>query len=149
MRIKENNEEAEKIIQSLLALGEKKEVFNYVGDIYRDASDITKAEEYYNKSLALEPVQTDAYFGLASTYFNKAVDVLKEADKVPLDDMTGAYDKLKNEAFDLFKKAIPNYTKVLETKPKDFQSLKALRTIYSLLGMKAEYQDIDNRLKQQ
>ncbi len=144
-----NKEEAEKIIQSLLALGEKKEVFNYVGDIYRDASDITKAEEYYNKSLALEPAQTDAYFGLASTYFNKAVDVLKEADKVPLDDMTGAYDKLKNEAFDLFKKAIPNYTKVLETKPKDFQSLKALRTIYSLLGMKAEYQDIDNRLKQQ
>ena len=74
---------------------------------------------------------------------------MKEADKVPLDDMTGAYDKLKNEAFDYFKKAIPNYNKVLEVKPKDFQSLKALRTIYSLLGMKAEYQDIDNRLKQQ
>jgi tetratricopeptide (TPR) repeat protein len=142
-------EEAEKIIQSLLALGEKKEVFNYVGDIYRDASDIAKAEEYYNKSLALEPAQSEAYFGLASTYFNKGIDVLKEADKVPLDDMTGAYDKLKNESFDYFRKAIPNYRKVLETKPKDFQTLKALRNIYSLLNMKAEFQEIDALLKQQ
>lgn len=140
--------EADKLIQALLALGEKVEVFNYVGDIYRDASNIEKAEEYYQKSLTLDPAQTDAYFGIASTYFNKGIDVLKEADKVPLDDMTGKYDQLKNQAFDFFKKAIPNYQKVLEKQPKHFQTLKALRNIYSLLGMKAEYQDIDNRLKQ-
>jgi hypothetical protein len=63
--------------------------------------------------------------------------------------MTGAYDKLKNESFDYFRKAIPNYRKVLETKPKDFQTLKALRNIYSLLNMKAEFQEIDALLKQQ
>ena len=142
-------EEAEKVVASLLALGEKKEVFNFVGDIYRDASEIAKAEEYYNKSLALDAKQHEAYFGLASTYFNKGIDVLKEADKVPLDDMTGAYDKLKNESFEYFRKAIPNYRKVLEVKPKDFQTLKALRNIYSLLNMKAEFQEIDALLKQQ
>lgn len=144
-----NKEEAEKMVQSLLAMGaENPEILNYVGGIYRDADDMAKAEEYYNKSLSLKADQTDAYLGLGSTYFNKGIATLKEAEKVPLDDMTGAYDKMKNEAFEYFKKAIPNFKKVLETKPNDFQSLKALRNIYSLLQMKAEYQEIDAKLKQ-
>lgn len=142
-----NNAEAEKLIQEILALGaDNPENLNYVGGIYRDAGDMAKAEEYYNKSLSLNADQTDAYFGLASTYFNNAISLLKEAEKVPLDDETGLYDKMKNEAFDYFKKAIPNYNKVLEKKPKDFQTLKSLRNIYSLLNMKEEYQKIDAML---
>ncbi len=143
-----NKEEAEKIVQELLAMGENNaEVLNYVGGIYRDADNIEKAEEYYNKSLALNANQTDAHLGLGTTYFNKGIATLKEAEKVPLDDMTGAYDKMKAEAFEFFKKAIPSFRKVLETKPTDFQSLKALRNIYSLLNMKAEFQEIDAKLK--
>lgn len=139
-----NNTEAEKLIQEILALGaDNPENLNYVGGIYRDAGDMAKAEEYYNKSLSLNADQTDAYFGLASTYFNNAISLLKEAEKVPLEDETGLYDKMKNEAFDYFNKAIPNYNKVLEKKPKDFQTLKSLRNIYSLLNMKEEYQKID------
>lgn len=142
-----NNAEAEKLIQEILALGaDNPDNLNYVGGIYRDAGDMAKAEEYYNKSLSLKADQTDAYFGLASTYFNKGIDLLKEAEKVPLDDETGLYDKMKNEAFDYFNKAIPNYNKVLEKKPKDFQTLKSLRNIYSLLNMKEEYQKIDAML---
>lgn len=142
-----NNAEAEKLIQEILALGaDNPENLNYVGGIYRDAGDMAKAEEYYNKSLSLNADQTDAYFGLASTYFNNAISLLKEAEKVPLDDETGLYDKMKNEAFDYFNKAIPNYNKVLEKKPKDFQTLKSLRNIYSLLNMKEEYQKIDAML---
>lgn len=142
-----NNAEAEKLIQEILALGaDNPENLNYVGGIYRDAGDMAKAEEYYNKSLSLNADQTDAYFGLASTYFNNAISLLKEAEKVPLEDETGLYDKMKNEAFDYFKKAIPNYNKVLEKKPKDFQTLKSLRNIYSLLNMKEEYQKIDAML---
>ncbi len=142
-----NNAEAEKLIQEILALGaDNPDNLNYVGGIYRDAGDIAKAEEYYNKSLSLKADQTDAYFGLASTYFNKGIDLLKEAEKVPLEDETGLYDKMKNEAFEYFKKAIPNYNKVLEKKPKDFQTLKSLRNIYSLLNMKEEYQKIDAML---
>lgn len=142
-----NNAEAEKLIQEILALGaDNPENLNYVGGIYRDAGDMAKAEEYYNKSLSLNADQTDAYFGLASTYFNNAISLLKEAEKVPLEDETGLYDKMKNEAFDYFNKAIPNYNKVLEKKPKDFQTLKSLRNIYSLLNMKEEYQKIDAML---
>lgn len=142
-----NNTEAEKLIQEILALGaDNPENLNYVGGIYRDAGDMAKAEEYYNKSLSLNADQTDAYFGLASTYFNNAISLLKEAEKVPLEDETGLYDKMKNEAFDYFNKAIPNYNKVLEKKPKDFQTLKSLRNIYSLLNMKEEYQKIDAML---
>lgn len=142
-----NNTEAEKLIQEILALGaDNPENLNYVGGIYRDAGDMVKAEEYYNKSLSLNADQTDAYFGLASTYFNNAISLLKEAEKVPLEDETGLYDKMKNEAFDYFNKAIPNYNKVLEKKPKDFQTLKSLRNIYSLLNMKEEYQKIDAML---
>ena len=63
-----------------------------------------------------------------------------------MEDETGLYDKMKNEAFEYFKKAIPNYNKVLEKKPKDFQTLKSLRNIYSLLNMKEEYQKIDAML---
>ncbi|MDD5976137.1 MAG: tetratricopeptide repeat protein [Bacteroidales bacterium] len=144
-----NRDEAEKVVNDLLAMGaDNPEILNYVGGIYRDADEIAKAEEYYNKSLTIKADQTDAYLGLGTTYFNKGIATLKEAEKVPLDDMTGAYDKMKNEAFDLFKQAIPNFNKVLETKPNDFQSLKALRNIYSLLNMKAEFQAIDAKLKQ-
>ena len=143
-----NKAECENMIQELLKMGaENPEILNYVEGIYRDAEDIAKAEEYYNKSLTLNANQTDAYLGLGTTYFNKGITQLKEAEKVPLDDMTGAYDKMKNEAFEYFKKAIPNLNKVLETKPNDFQSLKALRNIYSLLNMKAEFQAIDAKLK--
>ncbi len=105
-------DEAEKIVGELLAMGENNaEVLNYVGGIYRDADNMEKAVEYYTKSLSINAAQTDAYLGLGSTYFNRGIALLKEADKIPLDDMTGAYDKLKAQALEAFNTAIPNFEK--------------------------------------
>lgn len=142
-------DEAEKIVGELLAMGENNaEVLNYVGGIYRDADNMEKAVEYYTKSLSINAAQTDAYLGLGSTYFNRGIALLKEADKIPLDDMTGAYDKLKAQALEAFDTAVPNFEKVLESKPKDFQSLKALRNIFSLNGKKDKFQEYDAKLKE-
>lgn len=141
-------QEAENIMKELLTGRENNtQVLNAVASVYSDGGNIEKANELYNKSIAINNKQIEPYRGLGLIYYNKAVEDLKAAANVPMDDQAG-YDKLVAQSNEQFKLAIPHFKKALEIKDNDFQSLKALTTIYSKLQMTAEYQETNAKLQQ-
>ena len=146
-----NKEEADKCIGILKNMADtittnKQVVIVMVGDALRDAGNKDEAIAMYNKSLALQPEQTEANFGLGELYFNSAVDIKEKADKLPLD-QTAEYDKQQAESKAQFALSIPFFEKVLTMKPKDIKTLNALKVIYSRLEMTDKYKQVSATLE--
>lgn len=144
-------EEADKCIGILKNMADtittnKQVVIVMVGDALRDGGNKDEAIAMYNKSLALQPEQTEANFGLGVLYFNSAVDMKEKADKLPLDQTT-EYDKLQAESKAQFALSIPFFEKVLTMKPKDIKTLNALKVIYSRLEMTDKYKQVSATLE--
>ncbi len=146
-----NKEEADKCIGILKNMADtittnKQVVIVMVGDALRDAGNKDEAIAMYNKSLALQPEQTEANFGLGVLYFNSAVDMKEKADKLPLD-QTAEYDKLQAESKAQFALSIPFFEKILTMKPTDIKTLNALKVIYSRLEMTDKYKQVSATLE--
>jgi tetratricopeptide (TPR) repeat protein len=146
-----NKEEADKCINTLKLMADtittnKPIVIVMVGDALRDAGNKDEAIAMYNKSLAIQPEQTEANFGLGVLYFNLAVDIKEKADKLSLD-QTAEYDKLQAESKAQFALSIPFFEKVLTMKPKDIKTLNALKVIYSRLEMTDKYKQVSATLE--
>lgn len=146
-----NKEEATKCIDALKIMADtitknKPEVIVMVGDILRDGGNADGAIEMYNKSLTLKPEQTGANFGLGVLYFNMAVDLTEKANKLPFE-QAAEYDKLKAESNTKFTLAVPFFEKVLTLKPKDVNTLNALKVIYSRLAMQDKYKAVSTTLE--
>lgn len=133
-------EEANKIIDELLQGNENNPVaLNYVAKIYTDLNQVQQAETLFNKSITANPKQIEAYRGLGILNYNQAVNEKEVADKLPPDPKYDAeYNAHKKASFDFFEKSIPFYNKVLETEPNDFETLKALKTVYSQLSSRSD-----------
>ncbi|MDO5760027.1 MAG: hypothetical protein Q4Q06_03270 [Bacteroidota bacterium] len=133
-------EEANKIIDSLLVGNESNVVaLNSVAKIYVDLSQIKQAEDLFNKSISVNPNQTDAYRGMGILNYNQAVTENELADKLPPDPAYDEeYNAHKKASFEFFEKSIPFYNKVLEKDPNDFESLKALKTVYAQLSSRSD-----------
>lgn len=145
-----NKEEADKTITTLKSMSDtisqnKPSVLVIIGDVLRDANNKDEAIAMYNKSLELNPNQTEANFGLGVLYFNWAVDVKEKADNLPFD-ATAEYEKLQKQSKETFSLAIPYFEKVLTIKLKDINTLNALKVIYSRLEMKDKYQQVSSTL---
>lgn len=121
--------------------------------------DFTGAEARYKESLAIQPSQFLANYGMAKMIFNRAVDKFNESTAVPLDDETGLADKLSDEGKDLFRATIPyfsagiNYIDGLTdenakamNKANLYQCLTALKSVYARLEMYDELKPINARL---
>lgn len=141
-----NKVEADKTIATLKSIADtitenKPSVLVIIGDVLRDANNSEDAIAMYNKSLELKPVQTEANYGLGVLHFNSAVDLKEKADNLPFD-ATEQYDKLQKESKEKFSLAIPFFEKVLTSKPKDINTLNALKIIYSRLEMTEKYKEV-------
>lgn len=132
--------EADKIIEELLAGSENDiNALNSVANIYVDLNQNAKAEELFNKSIAIDAKQVDAYKGLGILNFNQAVAENSAAEKLPPDpEFDAEYNAHKKACFDFFEKSIPYFTKVLEINEKEFDSLKALKTVYAQLASRSD-----------
>lgn len=114
-------------------------ILNAVGLTYEQAGDFLNAEQKYLASLKIKPEQYAANYYMGALYFNKAADLYAEANDVPTSDQTGKYDKLKDEADNMFANAIPYLRRALELKENDYNSLLALKQIYArLVGSEAD-----------
>lgn len=132
--------EADKIIEELLAGSENDiNALNSVANIYVDLNQSAKAEELFNKSIAIDAKQIDAYKGLGILNFNQAVAENSAAEKLPPDpEFDAEYNAHKKACFDFFEKSIPFFTKVLEINENEFDSLKALKTVYAQLASRSD-----------
>ncbi|MBP1646061.1 MAG: photosystem assembly protein Ycf3 [Bacteroidetes bacterium] len=153
-----NKEEASKCIATLKSMADtisqnKPTVLVIIANSLRDANNVDDAISMYNQSLSLDPNQNEAFstltnanYGLGVLYFNWAVDLKDQSDKLPIE-ASEAYDKLQVESKAKFSLSIPYFEKVLAKKPNDIATLNALKVIYSRLEMTEKYKEISAKLE--
>ncbi|MGP1514942.1 MAG: tetratricopeptide repeat protein [Bacteroidales bacterium] len=138
-------QEADDLLNKMITkVGENPIGLNGIAKIYGEAGNIVKAEEYYNKSLAIDKNQIDAFRGMGNAFFNTALKEHKVADAIPLDKVV-EYDNKMKEVNAIYEKAIPYFESALKVKHDDFDSLNKLRLIYSIFNART---DVDATTKQ-
>ncbi len=105
-----------------------------------------EAVNAYKKALELKPDHYKSAFNLGAVYVNYAAALQSEANNVPIDDETGLYDKLKKEADDILKEAIPHLENAHKINPNDIDTLNSLKEIYARLKMSDKLKETNDKI---
>ncbi len=91
--------------------------------------------EYFNQAIKIDPRQFDAIYSIGSLYFNKGVELLKEANDLPMTkEGQDKYKKLNDKVGELMKTALPYFQKTEAIEPNDMNTLIALSEIYARMN---------------
>lgn len=122
--------------------------------------DYEGAEAKYKESMALNPNQFEANFGMGKMIFNRGVDKLDAANAVPPEDESGLYDKLLGESNEFFRESIQYFKSAITfldalpeskkgaNRPNLFNCLTALKTVYARLEMYDELKVVNARIEE-
>ncbi len=100
----------------------------------------------YKKSLELKPDYFNPAFNLGAVYVNHAATLQSEANNLPIEE-TEKYDKMKAEADEALKKAIPYLEKAHQIQPEDTDTLNSLKEIYARLKMNDKLKETNDKLR--
>ena len=114
------------------------------GQLYLTLENFEDASKAINKAIELEPANADMYAELGRSYYNKAVKLSLDANKIK---DTNAYKKEEAKIDEVFKQAIPFYKKAIELKPKEVEFMLPLKQLYYRLQMDSEYAIIAKQIK--
>lgn len=88
--------------------------------------------KYFNQAVKLDPKQFDAVYSVGSLYFNKAVELIKIANALPMDkESQKKYKAYMDESNSLMSTALPYFQKTESMQPNDVNTLIALSEIYA------------------
>lgn len=133
-----NSAEAIKLLDLAISKDPKNESYYFAkGQMYEKIKDEAKAIESYNKAIEVKPAFFDAYYNIGVVYYNRAVKVREDADKIPLNEKDKFQEKLELYKVKL-KDALPFMEKAHELDPKEKTTISALKVIYSKTGDKAK-----------
>jgi tetratricopeptide (TPR) repeat protein len=113
------------------------------GTLFEKIGDKEKAMEMYNKAIEINPEYFNAYFNKGALYYNNAVEMYEEANKI---EELEAYNKAKAVADEELRKAIAPLEKAREIKPDERATLETLQTIYYRLQMTDKYEEVKKKL---
>ncbi len=105
------------------------------------------AVKNYESAIELKEDYFDAYYNLGALYFNNGVQILLQANELPLSE-TEKYDQLKEKANDQFQKALPYLERAYELKPDDRNTLLALKELYTRTKQYDKLKEINEKLGQ-
>jgi tetratricopeptide (TPR) repeat protein len=112
--------------------------YRYVkGNLDESLGNIDDALASFDKAVELDPTMADAYAGKGRLYYNKAVKMSDEANKIKDNKLYNAEMK-KVDA--VFKQSIPFFQKAAEMKPKDVEIKRTLKILYYRLKKDPEYE---------
>lgn len=92
-----------------------------------------KALDYFKQAIEIEPKQFDAIYSIGSLYFNKAVEIVKVANELPLKEAK-KFDAMTKEANGLMETALPYFKKSEAINPNDNNTLIALSEIFARMN---------------
>ncbi len=141
------HEQAKNYLEKVIAENPNdKQLYFVLATVYEQGfQNSAKAEENFQKALAIDPQYGDAVIGLGRIYYNQAANVQSEANAI-----TGSqaeYDKANQKAQELFKKALPYFEKAVQIEPDNMQYLVALRGIYYNLKMDDKYNEMEKLIQ--
>ncbi len=113
---------------------------NLFTDEYATNGDSDLAKDYFQKSMAyfdqaieIDPTLFDAAYSIGSLYFNKAVEIIKVANELPLKEAK-KYDVMTKEATGLMERALPYFEKAESMNANDMNTLIALSEIFARMN---------------
>lgn len=119
--------------------GDNPSIYFAQGTLYEKLGDKEKAMEFYNKSIEIDPEYFNGYFNIGALYYNNAVEMYEEANKI---EILKAYNEAKAKADEELQKAIPMMEKAYEINPEERATLETLQTIYYRLQMLDKYEEV-------
>ncbi len=103
---------------------------------------------YFNKAISIDASQFDAIYSIGSLYFNKAVELIKIANALPMDkESQKKYKVLTEESKGLMVTALPYFQKTEGMQPNDINTLIALSEIYARQSELEISQEFKKRLE--
>jgi len=103
---------------------------------------------YFNKAVSLDAKQFDAVYSIGSLYFNKAVELIKAANLLPMDkESQKKYKAMTDEATSLMSTALPFFQKTEAMEPNDVNTLIALSEIYARMNDLDKSREFKSRLE--
>ncbi|MBE0651401.1 MAG: tetratricopeptide repeat protein [Bacteroidales bacterium] len=105
-----------------------------IGKSYDDSGNKVEAENYYKKAIDVNPNFFEAYYNIGAIFVNKASNIQKQANDLPLDKVK-EYNALNDSANVQLQLALPWLEKSLSIRPGDKLSTTALKEAYTRLKM--------------
>jgi len=129
---------------------ENAQYYSAEAQIYDQMGEIEKAKESYKAALERDPDLFMALYNLGVLYYNAGVDLVSKANQTKDDEK---YKKLRKQANEKFKQAIPYMEKALEVKPDATNVMNTLSTLYYRLRTEdpkyvEKYKQIRKKLQQ-
>ena len=122
-----------------------------LGSVYDNLGMQDEAVDAYTKSLGIKADYFDANYNLGALYFNKAVQMVNEANDIWKPRMSKDEATKQKELEDggkaMFSTALPYLEKALDVEPEDRETLRSLRDIYARVGMDEKMLEVSAKLK--
>lgn len=104
-----------------------------VGVMNMDQKNNAEAIKYFEKAIELKPDYGDAYNNIGAAIIEETKPIINEMNK-SLSDFN-KYDKLQEQQFEIYRKAIPYYEKAYELDGKSISIIQTLMGLYENLEM--------------
>jgi tetratricopeptide (TPR) repeat protein len=114
------------------------------GTLYDKLNRFEDAKRSYEYCLELDSTYFNAYYNLGVLYYNNAVKMYEEANKLNEID---EYEQAKAFADDEVVKALPYIEKAHEIDPDDIETMKTLKTLYYRMKLDDKYDKIIKELE--
>lgn len=122
-----------------------------LGSVYDNLGMQDEAVDAYAKSLEIKPDYFDANYNLGALYFNKAVQMVNDANDMWKPRMSKEESNKQSEmeagGKAMFSTALPYLEKALDVDPEDRETLRSLRDIYARIGMDEKMLEVSAKLK--
>ena len=117
------------------------------GTLYEKLNQEDKAIESYKNAIEKDPKFFNAYYNLGALYYNKGVQQIEIANKVPPTD-NEKYMAETKKADKWWEKALPYMEKCRELNPDDRMTLESLKNLYYRTKQMDKYNEILEKLGQ-
>jgi len=108
----------------------------------------SKAIQYYDKAIELDPEDFEPYYSVGSIYFNEAAVITQKMSELGMSkEDQKKYDTLKVKSEKLFDKALPYFEKAESLAPNDTNTLIALREIFARTNEYEKAQELKVRME--
>jgi tetratricopeptide (TPR) repeat protein len=145
----EKTEEAkEKLELAIQAEPDNPSLYYSLAYLYDEVGETEKSINTYKKAIELNPEYFEANFNLAVIFFNKGVEVLKEANNMDLETYQKKGKEIVAQADKFFEKSLPYLEKSHEIDPEDLTVMETLETAYAELQMEEKAEEIAAKIEE-
>ncbi len=145
----EKTEEAkEKLELAIQAEPDNPSLYYSLAYLYDEVGETEKSINTYKKAIELNPEYFEANFNLAVIFFNKGVEILKEANNMDLETYQKKGKEIVAQADKFFEKSLPYLEKSHEIDPEDLTVMETLETAYAELQMEEKAEEIAAKIEE-